>query len=437
MAAADSDSLRVEVTPEGPVLQRIEVEVDPGRVELAFERAYRELAKHARVRGFRPGKVPRRVLERMYAGSLAEQIEHSLVAETLEEAIQEAGLEAAAEPAVESSAPKPGESFRYTARVEVKPEIELPDLAGLPAQRPRVDVSGEDVERELEALRQRSAPLLEEPEGTALAEGHIATLDFVGRIGGQPFEGGSGQGVDVELGSGQFIPGFEEQLVGSGAGDDLEVTVRFPEDYGRDELAGQQAVFAVHVATVKRREVPSLDDEFAKDLGEFSTLEELRQRIRGDLEASRDRAARSVLQRTLLDSLLERTSFEVPPGVIEQRLQQELYSARQRLEGQLEDDALAEQLARWKEEWRERAERQVRESLLLEAVARSEELTVTPEDVEARIRGMAEQQGVDPARLRKAWGGDAFERGLARQLADEKALEFLAGRAKVEETTDT
>jgi trigger factor len=435
--ASDADAIQVRSEEESPILHRLEVEVGAARVRSAFDRAYRDLARRVPVRGFRPGKVPRPVLERLYGPSVTEQLEQTLVAETLGDAIEKAGLEPVSEPAIEAGQIEAGAAFHYTARVEVKPAISLPDLAGLPARRPRVEVAEEEVERELEALRLRRAPLIEEPEGTVLARGHVAVLDFVGRVDGRPFEGGSGQGVEVELGSGQLLAGFEEQLEGARAGDDREVRVRFPEDYGNPELAGREAVFAVHVAAVKRRELPALDDEFAVDLGEFENLGQVRQRIRDDLRSARERGARAVLHRTLLEALIERTRFDVPPGLVERRLEQELHSAHERLEGQVSHDALHEQLERWREEWRERAERQVRESLLLEAVARAHQLAVAPEELEARVAEMAKRQGVTPARLRKALGGEAFERVLEAQMIDDKALEFLAAQAKVEETSDT
>ncbi len=433
----DSSEVQVQSEAESPILHRVEVEVAAKRVAKAFDRAYRELARQVNVKGFRPGKAPRSVLERLYGPSLAEQLEQTLVAETLAEAIEQTGLEPVSEPAIESQGAKGGESFRYTARVEVKPAIELPDLAGLPAQRPRVEVTGVDVDQELESLRERSAKLIEEPPEVTVQGGHVVTVDFVGRIDGEVFEGGTGQGVEVEIGSGRFIPGFEDQLIGATSGEDRELTVAFPDDYGSAELAGRTAVFAAHVVAIKRREVPELDDEFAKDLGEFETLDDLRTRIREDLERAREDAARSVLHRTLLDSLIERAPFDVPPGMVERRLEGELRSAHDRLSGQVDHDTLHRQLDAWREEWRERAERQVREGLLLEAVARAESLSASPEDVEARIEEMAERQGVSPARLRTAWGDDAFERALEAQLTDEKALEFLTARAKVEETTDT
>ena len=176
-------------------------------------------------------------------------------------------------------------------------------------------VGDDEVERELEALRLRNAPLIEEPAGTAAANGHILTIDFVGRVDGVPFEGGSGRDVELELGSGRFIPGFEEQLVGVARGRRPRgERRRSPSSYGAAELAGKTAEFAVHVAEVKRRELPALDDEFAKDLGEFETLGALRDRIHQDLRESREQAARAALRRSVLGALVERTAFEVPPG---------------------------------------------------------------------------------------------------------------------------
>jgi trigger factor len=433
-----SDStLRVTTSEPGPVVRQLEVEVDARRVRRAFDRAYRELAKQARVRGFRPGKAPRSVLEKLYGASLTEQIEQTLVSETLPDAIEQAGLELITEPQIEAGTLAADGDFRYTARVEVKPEIVLPDTRGLPVRRPAVQVNDEDVERELEALRQRSAPLVEEPENTAVAEGHSVQVDFVGRIDGKPFEGGSGRGVDLEIGSGRFIPGFEDQLIGAVAGEDRELAVRFPDDYGSREVAGKDAVFAAHVVAIKRRHVPDLDDEFAKDRGEFETLEELRDRIRSDLTSARLAEAQNVLRRGLMDVLIERTPFEVPPGLVANELERQLGAARRRLQGSVPEQALHAQLERWKEDWRERAEREVREGLLLEAVAAAEAISVTDEEVEQRIEEVALGQGTDAEALRSAVGRDNLQRALRAQLVDERALDFLVREAKVEETTDS
>lgn len=438
MTESQNPSVSVETSETSPVVRTLAIEVGPERVKKAFDRAYKELAKSVRVRGFRPGKAPRSVLERLYGASLAEEIERQLVGETLPEAVQESGVVPVAEPAVDARPPRPGEAFRYEARIEVKPRFELPELTGLPARRPKVWVTDEDVEQELEALRERRATLEDEPEGTQAAAGHLVVIDYEGRIDGEPFEGGSAEGATLELGADRAIPGFEEQLEGVRAGEERTLRVTFPEDYPAAELSGKEAEFAVRVAAVRRRERPALDDDFAKSLDEsLEGIDALRQRVREDLTARGERAAAEEARRTLVDALLERTPFEVPPGMVERRLDQRVQMAHQQLQGAMPHEELHERLASWREEWRTHAERDVRETLVLEAVADAREIEVSDEEVEEKVASMAREQGLDPARLRKAYEERGLLDGLRARLREEKALEFLLAEAKVEETTGT
>jgi trigger factor len=425
----------VQTSAESQAVRELRVEVDAERVRRATERAYRDLARKVRVRGFRPGKAPRSVLERLYGAVLAEDLERSLVAETLPEAMESAGLLPVSEPSIEASAPEEGKPFHYTARLEVKPEIELPDLRGLAARRPQVEVSDEEVATQLEKLRQQNASLVEEPEDAQVARGHVVTVNFEGQLEGRPFEGGSGREAKLEIGSDRSLPEFEEQLVGANAGVQREIRVRYPEDYPKPELAGRVVDFSVQVVSVQRREIPQLDDEFAKDVGDFESLEALRQRVRQDLLAAHEREARAVLRRTLLDALLERVTLEVPPGVVERRLRRRLEAARQELGDELPQPALHSQLTRWQEEWRPLAEREIREEWVLEAVARQQGLSVNDQEVDRRLTELAEQQGISPARLRKAYAGAGVLDALRDRMLEEQALEFLLGGAKVEETS--
>ncbi|MGH0033238.1 MAG: trigger factor [Myxococcota bacterium] len=436
MSDANSD-ITATASQETPIRHRVEVQIGAARVRKAFDRAYRDLAKQARIKGFRPGKAPRSVLEKMYGPSVAEEIEHTLVRETLADAIEQTGLSPVATPAVDARTPSADADFQYTALVEVKPPIDLPELEGLPARRPPVDVGEDEVLAQLAQLQERNAPLVEEPDGTEAAQGHVLTIDFVGRIDGEPFEGGSGKGVELEIGTGRFIPGFEDQLVGARSGDDRTVEVTFPEDYGAEDLAGKQASFEVHVAEVKKRQIPDLDDEFAKDLGDFETLDALKDRIRQDLLESRENAAKAELRKSLLEALVERTDFEVPPGMTDQQLEHQLRQAVQRFQGQIPEEALREQVGRWREEWRPDAEREVREMLLLEAIAEDRSFSASDEEVEAHIETLAASQGATADQLRQALDADALEAMARRQVADDKVLEFLGAAAKVEETADT
>ena len=411
----------VQVEEEGAVIRSLRVEVDARRVSKAFKAAYRDLQRQASVKGFRPGKVPQFVLERMYGATVPGEVERLLVSDTFQDAVEQAGLLPLVEPEIDAAPPVSGEPFHYTARIEI---------------RPAVDVKDEDVDSQVEQLRERGAREIEEPEETPAATGHILRVDFEGRIDGELFEGGSAKNVPLEIGSEKFIPGFEEQLVGAVSGEDRDVTVTFPDDYGSEDLQGKQAVFAVRVLAVQRRELPEPDDEFAKDLGEFETLEALRERIRSDLEQEREAAADGMLKRTVMDALIQQTDFEVGPGVVERQLQSQLASLQRRFEGQMPPDVLQSQLARAQEEGREAAERSVRERLLLQAIIKAQGLEVDSEEVEERLAKMAEGQGMDVSQLRQMARDQGWHEALEAEMLEGKALDFLAAGATVAESAD-
>jgi trigger factor len=438
MASGDEKpSVRVTSEEVSPVVRSLGVEVDAARVGRAFDRAYRELARKVRVRGFRPGKTPRSVLERLYGASVAEEVERALVGETLPEAVAEAQVTPVAEPSVDATPPAPDAPFQYRALIEVKPQLELPALKGLAGSRPSAAVGEDDVLTELENLRNRRGELKDAPEGTPATQGSFVTIDYEGRIDDKIFEGGSAEGAVLELGSGRFIPGFEEQLEGVRAGEQREIEVEFPADYASADVAGKRARFAVSVTAVRVRKLPELDDAFAKELGDFETLADLRARLRSDLEAHRERAARAELRRTLLDWILARTHFEVPPGLVDRRLDQRLAMAHRQLSGSVPDEALHSQLETWREEWRPSALRDVQEELVLEAVAAAEGLGADDEELDAHIESQARERGMAPARLRERYAEAGLREGLRFELTAEKALDHLVSVAKVEESSGT
>lgn len=428
------DDLRVETREEGPVARWLEVEVPAARVDAAFARAYRALGRNARVRGFRPGKAPLSVLRKMYGPAVAEDVERELVGDTIAAALGQASLEPVAQPQVESGVPVEGSGFQYRARVEIKPALTLCELRGLPAQRPPSAVADDEVNQELENLRERHAQLVEEPEGVVAANGHYLGMDFEGSIDGVAFEGGTGKDVTVELGGGQLIPGFDEQLLGATVGEARSVRVRFPDDYGQPELAGKDAEFAVRVTLLRRREVPALDDEFARDLGDFENLEKVRATLRESMETARDRNVKATLRRTVLDALIERVSFEVPPGLIEERLSRRLHSASHDLEQRgASRAAIDRQMAHFGQEWRPLVEREIREGWLLEAIAQAESITADDAEVEARFERIAQEQGGDVAKLRKSYREAGLGEAIRAQIVEDKTVEFLLREANVED----
>ncbi len=428
-----SPALRVSIESPTSVQRTLSIEVDAARVSRIFDRAYADLARRARVEGFRPGRVPRGVLEKRYGAAMREEVERMLVNETLPEAFAQTRLLPVCEPAIDAGPAVSGSDYRYSVRIEIKPEITIPELAGLSARRIALAIEESDVDRVLEDLRQRRAPLVEEGPEAGAATGHVLNVDFTGRIDGVAFEGGAGEDVEIEIGSERFLPGFETQLVGAKAGERVEVRVRFPDDYGHAEVAGKDAVFEVAVHSIRRREPVALDDEFARDLGEFETLDALRTRIRDDLVARRARDSRAMLERTLLDALLERTSFEVPPGLIDRRLQHRLEQAHRELGKSMPHEALHAQMEHWVEQWRPDAERDVRVALLLEAVARVRGIEAADAELDQRIDRIAAEQKMDAAGLRRLYRERNAIEALRAQVVDEKALDSLIADATIEE----
>ncbi len=429
----DTPPLRVESSRQGPVRHELEVEVSAERVGRLFDRAYRDLGRRARVRGFRPGRAPRRVLERLYGATVAEEVERELVQESLPEALREAGLEPVAEPAVDAEPPVPGGVFRYRAVVETRPEIDRVEWEGLAGQRPVFQVDDARVARELERLRERFAQLVEEPEGTPVVRGHVVTLDFEGRVDGKPFAGGRGEGVRLEVGSGRLPPGFEDQLVGARAGEEREIRIVLPETFGDPELAGREAQFAVRVLAVARRELPELDDEFAKDVGDFETLEELREKIREELRTSAERESRSALERSLTDALLERNPVEAPPALVDRVLRARLGRIRRELEGRMPEAELEARLEGMAASFWPEAEREVKVDLLLDALADALDLRVTDEEVEAHLRAQAAERGVEAEQLLQAYRRAGLLEAIRSELRSRRALERIVERAAVEE----
>jgi len=435
-ASAAESPLRVDTIEDSAVVRTVSVEVPEARVSQLFKRTYDKLARSAQVKGFRRGKAPRKVLERVYGAAAAEEVERALVSETLSDALELAAVQPVTEPDIDVQPAVADGPFRYSARVEVKPSIELPDLEGLPGKQPKVAIEESSVDEQLEQLRRESAPLVEVPDGELASDGDTVEVDFEGRIDDEPFDGGSATSLPIELGSGRMIPGFEEQLVGVIGGEERELTVTFPDDYGAETLRGKEATFAVKVGAVKRLELAALDDEFAKDVGEDS-LEELRSKLRKQLEDRAEQQAKSMLHQSLMEELVERSDFEVPPGLVERQIHAQMKSMRQQFEGRVAEDVLQSELARMHETGRDGAERRVRESLLLDAILRDQGLSVDESAVDARLDELAAAQGTDSATMRQFAEAQGWRQSIEAELLDATALDFLASRASVEETTDT
>ena len=410
------------------------VEIDAEAFEAALNRAYKKEVRKISVPGFRKGKAPRRMIEKLYGESFFyEQAVNDLYPAALEEAVQEANLEVVDHKIdfdIESIG-KEGLTFKVV--VTVKPEVELGEYKGLPATLKKAEVAEEEITQEINRLRERNSRLVAVER--AAEEGDTAVIDFEGFLGGKPFEGGKGEDFNLALGSHQFVPGFEEQIIGHTAGEEFEIGVTFPEDYGSEELAGKETQFKIKLHEVKTREYPELDDEFAKDVSEScETLEELKNEIAGDLLAKKVTANEEAMENELLEKVVEGMKAEIPEAMIESRIDESLREFDYRLQSQgMNLEAYLKytgtEADTFRKTFRENAERQVKTRLALEKIVELERIEPTEEELNQEFEKYAKAYGMEVEKIKEL----VPEKEIARDLSVAKAIELVRTSAEVTE----
>jgi len=417
----------------------LDVEVDAGQFDKAMEQAYRKLVKTVNVPGFRKGKVPRVVFESFVGkAALYNEAVEIVVPEAYMQAVEETNVEPVSQPKVELVQVEEGKPVKFTATIKVKPEVTLGRYAGLQVTKPDTEVTGQDVDNELKKLQDRHARLVNLEEGT-VEQGDIAVIDFVGRKDGVEFEGGKGDDYSLEIGSGSFVPGFEDQLKGVEIGGSTEVTVTFPEDYPNEGLKGQEAVFSVTVKSVKRKEISALDDEFAKDVSEFDTIEELKADIFNKLKEAAEQRAKHQVNNEAVQKAVENAAVDIPEEMVELRLLEMMDNMERRLQAQGLDmekylkytNSTIDDL---KASLRDDAYRGVKTTLVLEAVGKKENITVTDEDLENEITKMAGHYQQEPGVLRKILEGQNQLDLIRENLTQQKTIELIAAQAVLVES---
>lgn len=414
----------------------LEVEVEQDQISRAVDEAYRKFVKKVAVPGFRKGKTPRIVLENFLGkGVLYQDALESLVPNAYIEAVKETGVEPVADPELELTQAEEGKTIIFKATVKVKPEVELGQYNELEVARPSAEVTDEDVHAELEKMREKYAQLIT-VEDDVVRQGDVATIDYVGRVDGVEFEGGKGDEYALEIGSKTFIPGFEEQLVEQAIGETREVKVTFPEDYGKQELAGQEAVFTVTVKGIKRKEMAPLDDEFAKDVSEFDSLEELRASTLNNLKKGKEEMAARQLKNAVLTKAVDNAEVEIPVEMIDSQVESMYKNMEKRLFSQgITMEHYLQYTGSTPEEVktsiRGDAENSLKTTLVLEAIGSKEQVEATEDEVEAEIQKMSEMYGQQADLLRQVLEYQGELDGLKASLQREKTLDLLVERAKI------
>ena len=404
------------------------IEVGAQEFEAAVEKAYQKMRRKINVPGFRPGKAPRKIIEGMYGAEVFyEEAINIAFPEAYEAAVKEQELQVVGYPAVEVEGQVTKDGFTFKATVPVYPEVKLGQYKGLSAEKEEVKVSASDVDTRLKALADRNTRLVSVDREAK--EGDTAVIDFEGFLDGKSFDGGKGENYSLELGSHTFIPGFEEQVVGMKAGDEKDLHVTFPEDYHQD-LAGKAVVFKVKVHEVKEKEVPAMDDEFAKDVSEFDTLKDLKADLKKKITAEREDTAKRAFEDALMEQVAEGITADVPDAMVEAQARQFLDNFKMQLaqQGIKYDEymkATGMDESKLVEDAKEPALKQVRMDLAMAAIIKEENIDAPDEEVEAEFQKMADQYGMDLETVKKYLQADQVK----DQLKSQKAIAVVADSA--------
>ncbi len=412
-----------------PVKKKITIEVPQDDVTKEREKALAKMAKKAKLPGFRPGKAPRSVVERHFGEDIQADVMNKLIADAYFQAIQEHKISPVDLPEISDVSLAKGSPLSFSAVVEVRPNIELGAYDGIEVKEAPLTVSDEEVEQTINRLREMYAQL-EVVEGRPAEKGDSLIIDFEGFREGKSIDGAKASDYLLTLGSGNLIPGFEDQLAGVNKGEAKEITVSFPADYTNKDLAGKDAMFKVMVKEIKRAVMPEVNDDFAKDIGNHHTVEELRARVKEDMEARKRDELASAQREELLSKLVDAHTFDVPPGMVERELQAMMKQQAVRLARQ-GMDVKSFDAEKYREEQRPLAERRVKGLLILDAVADREKVTVIDEELSAELQVLSRKSGQPVETIKKYY--ESQEGGmdnLRSSLIQEKTLTLLLSRAK-------
>jgi trigger factor len=422
--------MQVEVARISPVVMELAVEVPAETVAAEVDKAYATLQKKARVRGFRPGKAPRQVLARLYGPQVTSDVVSAIVNETLPKALSEKQVQPVNQPQVEAGKFEPGAVLRYKARFEVQPEIADVVYEGLELVRPPEEATSEAVDEQLELLR-RQHSRLEAPEPARPAQkGDVVTVDFKVSVDGKEIKDAGGEGIQLELGSSQILPELDAGLLGATIDAEVDVDAKLPESHPRAELAGKAARFHLAVKDVKQRVLPALDDEFAKDVGSYETLVELRANVHTRLQKMLKDRAESALASQVVEKLNEKNSLDLPPSLVEQQCRmmemEILQNARKAGQRVTQDD-----FTKIHGQVHADAEKKVRAGLLMAAVARKLGLAVTEEDIRSGLEELAVETGKNVAKLRAEYSAPQQRQILIGMILEDKVLNVIESKANI------
>ncbi len=423
-------SCKVEKTENANEV-KLEITVEAEKFENAIKKVYFKNAKYFNIPGFRKGKAPQAIVEKYYGKEIFyEDAFNEIAGEEYENAIEESKLEVVGKPAVDIVTMEKGQDLVFTAVVATKPEVELGKYKGIEIEKIEYNVEESDIENNLKQMQEKNSRVISVE--TPVENGNIAVIDFEGFVDGKAFEGGKAENYSLEIGSGSFIPGFEDQIIGMKIDEEKDINVKFPDEYFSKDLAGKDATFKVKVHEIKKKELPELDDEFAKDVSEFDTLKELKDSIKERLEKENEQKTKYEKEDAVIKAVTEKMKVEIPAGMIEVEVDNMVKDMEQRMSYQgLKLEQYLKMLNKTEEEFRKEYEPQaieaIKSRLALEAIVKAEKIEATDADVKEKLEEMAKNYGKTAEELEK---NENIKEYLKQGIENEKAINFLVENAK-------
>jgi trigger factor len=427
--------MKVDVQEVGACERRLEIEVAPENVKKELDQAYRELAKKVSIRGFRKGKIPRPVLERYHRSSVEDEVLQKLIPSSFQQAVKDQGLRAVGQPKLDDIKLDEEKALRYTATVEVLPDIALQTYGGWELTKEVHVVTDAEVERELQELRNRHVSLVSIEEDRPVQDGDYVLISFEGFRDGQPVQGSKSENYALVVGSKTVVESVERGLVGMRKGEVREIPVQFPETYQNRAMAGQEVIFHVTVNEIKERVLPVLNDEFAKEAASVDTLAELTEKLRKNQEEMAAREARRALHEIIVSRLVEANPFELPPGMVEAETETLIADVQRQLRPQQGDATPPPITEEVRQQLREQAITRIKRELLIDEIAKREGIAVDDSDVEADLKRLAERMEQRLEYIRRQMEQSGALESIRHNILADKVLDFVAARSTVTEVS--
>jgi trigger factor len=424
--------MKASVEEISSIKKKVSIEIPEDQVTQEVESFYKDLGKKAKIKGFRPGKVPRDILERYFKDYIKAEVIQKLIQDTYPQALSEANLQPVSPPVVDPGEFENGKPFQYSAVIEVKPDIKLEGYTGLKIEGKKEEVKDEEVGERLKALQNLHANLKAISEARPIQAGDYVIIDYEASMDGKPLEGGKAIDFTVEVGSGQFIPALEEKLIGLKPEEEKEIEVSFPEDYGYKKWAGKTISFHVKIKEIKEKILPPLDDEFAKDLGDYASFEELKAKLKGEIEKEKELGLERQLKDQVVDQLLEANPFEVPDSLVEEQAKAMISDTKLRLAAQgvvLKNLGVSEE--KLQEDYKVMAQKQVKTFLILEKIAGQEGIAVTDDEADDRLREMSERMHQKFDVVKRYYEKNGLLPEVKDGIIRDKTLNFLLEKANI------